>query len=639
MAAVKLLCLLLVAVCLVNCCDATSACGFTESLFVPPTPTSDIMGVALKSSLTDNSTTLGVIVYDRITCNQSEFEIAALSLDIGDGSPMKTYQLNSTQLSCASSSECTWYSDTWMYGPVWLKVNLGMQNNQPIAELTIHLTNGTFSNYTTSPQITGSINFTSKSSTLATLNPLPCGPVANCSLPPSDPSFATVNFNWTSTEPSFVMTLPLRFSTCRSCSRNCGLSNWMESLDGTVAVSLNTVRPQVTIYDTKYCSVLPSMSYFFGLGMIYYTAGNQYIYGVTQINTPGLDVIYSYRDYSNGQVVYRDMRVVIGLFALQSSISVHFQVVDWHGFPTTGAPMPFLANAVWALNSHSTWALKGYGQTTLSQFVGMNTLYIESNHDTGSITDGIGNISTGLVGSISPTLDVRFNPNTYPCTLYMNIILSLRRDCVTGWGDWGPCSQSCFASTDPTSTQNGTQSRNYTIIDPPLNGGKACDLSLAPPPQYQICNTQLCDVDCVMTDWEYSDCNATCGDGYQWRTRNITQPAIANGAECGTTGEWAACHIDCPDSSSSSTAGDFNNTGEAIDLTTDSSSSSSVPFEKTTTGIVVISVLSVAAFLSTTFASIAAYHQHQLKRLHRKHHTHKHHTHKHAFKATPTTEI
>ncbi|MDR3409820.1 MAG: hypothetical protein P4L87_02580, partial [Formivibrio sp.] len=288
-------------------------------------------------------------------------------------------------------------------------------------------------------------------------------------------------------------------------------------------------------------------------------------------------------------------RFVTRLSPLESEISVQIQLVKWSfGGQTDSLSMIYCISG---MGSTPTQLLS----TGSSDFWVSGQLNIESQYNRSAVQNVIG--TSYLTG--------RLNPNTAQCpalqfwsvpinmnsvTMYSNFILSLQFDCVMDWSVWGPCSQSCFASTDPNATQNGTQTRNMTIIDPARNGGKECNFSTAPPPQYQICNTQLCDVDCVMTDWEYTDCNATCGDGYQWRTRNITQPAVANGAECGATGEWAACHTDCPDSSSS-TAGDFNNTGEAIGLTAGSSSSSSVPFEKTTAGIVVISLLSAAAFV------------------------------------------
>ncbi len=87
-----------------------------------------------------------------------------------------------------------------------------------------------------------------------------------------------------------------------------------------------------------------------------------------------------------------------------------------------------------------------------------------------------------------------------------------------GWSDWtyAACSRSCGG---------GTQTRSRSCTNPPpQNGGSQCTGS-----SFEngiLCNTEAClvVVHGGWSDWTYSACSATCGDGTQTRSRTCTNP-------------------------------------------------------------------------------------------------------------------
>ena len=41
------------------------------------------------------------------------------------------------------------------------------------------------------------------------------------------------------------------------------------------------------------------------------------------------------------------------------------------------------------------------------------------------------------------------------------------------------------------------------------------------PDSIQVANLVQERIDCVMTPWEYTPCNTTCGEGYRWKYRKV----------------------------------------------------------------------------------------------------------------------
>lgn len=69
-----------------------------------------------------------------------------------------------------------------------------------------------------------------------------------------------------------------------------------------------------------------------------------------------------------------------------------------------------------------------------------------------------------------------------------------------------------------------------TVNRSATSGGKICGASS----QTQVCNAQVCDVDCVMEpDFEaWGACSRTCGGGTEIRHRNVTVQPSGNGLPC-----------------------------------------------------------------------------------------------------------
>lgn len=107
---------------------------------------------------------------------------------------------------------------------------------------------------------------------------------------------------------------------------------------------------------------------------------------------------------------------------------------------------------------------------------------------------------------------------------------------VSEWGDYGECTRSCG-----TGYQHGSR----TILVSPLHGGDSCpELH-----RMQECNTNVCPVDCIVSDWtEYTECTNTCGDGgFKLRHRSVHRAAVFNGVACPVLAEKKTCgHQACP---------------------------------------------------------------------------------------------
>lgn len=137
------------------------------------------------------------------------------------------------------------------------------------------------------------------------------------------------------------------------------------------------------------------------------------------------------------------------------------------------------------------------------------------------------------------------------------------QDCKWGgWTDWSACTKTCGG---------GQRGRDRTISIAPRKSGKLCDAltkaEIAP------CNTQDCSGGCVDGEWdEWEDfglCSASCGVGYQSRSRgiktkpnycgkglegNLTQFVQCNSHPCGSEAvdcdigvwsSWGACSCSC----------------------------------------------------------------------------------------------
>jgi hypothetical protein len=129
-------------------------------------------------------------------------------------------------------------------------------------------------------------------------------------------------------------------------------------------------------------------------------------------------------------------------------------------------------------------------------------------------------------GTECPALTELQKCNTQPCA----------QDCkVSNWSGWEACSKTCGG---------GVQTRTRTIIQPRINDGTEC------PTLYedQVCNTNPCPLDCMVSVWsDWSKCDKPCEGGSQTRTRTVLQQAAYNGEKCPILNESQICNTQvCP---------------------------------------------------------------------------------------------
>lgn len=111
-------------------------------------------------------------------------------------------------------------------------------------------------------------------------------------------------------------------------------------------------------------------------------------------------------------------------------------------------------------------------------------------------------------------------------------------DCVvSNWSAWSSCSRTCGG---------GSRSRTRTVVSQPQNGGLACPELI----QYDVCNTDACTgpQPCLLSDWsDFGACTKTCGGGTRTRTRYVLQPPMNGGTACDVTTQNLPCNTDpCP---------------------------------------------------------------------------------------------
>lgn len=91
-------------------------------------------------------------------------------------------------------------------------------------------------------------------------------------------------------------------------------------------------------------------------------------------------------------------------------------------------------------------------------------------------------------------------------------------DCtVSEWSGWSACSAVC---------DNGIQERTRAVLTEARNGGDACPQLV----ESQVCSREPCSRDCELSEWsEWSACSKMCGGGTQSRQRSILKPPIGSG--------------------------------------------------------------------------------------------------------------
>ena len=117
------------------------------------------------------------------------------------------------------------------------------------------------------------------------------------------------------------------------------------------------------------------------------------------------------------------------------------------------------------------------------------------------------------------------------------------QDCVVGlFGNCEQCTRTCGM---------GTQTCTRSISVEPAFGGQKCPATVS----YLACGWKLCAVDCVVSKWtDYSACPVTCSGSVRTRARTIVQPPLHGGVSCPALRQHVmcgelACPIDCSVSS------------------------------------------------------------------------------------------
>jgi len=118
------------------------------------------------------------------------------------------------------------------------------------------------------------------------------------------------------------------------------------------------------------------------------------------------------------------------------------------------------------------------------------------------------------------------NCNTQPCPI----------DCKVGeWENWSDCTKECGT---------GTTTRKRQVLIEPKFGGKICPIL----EETKDCNTQNCQIDCKVSDWnEWAKCTKSCDGGVTSRSRKIIEPNAYGGKECPPIFESKKCNtFPCP---------------------------------------------------------------------------------------------
>jgi len=104
-------------------------------------------------------------------------------------------------------------------------------------------------------------------------------------------------------------------------------------------------------------------------------------------------------------------------------------------------------------------------------------------------------------------------------------------DCAWGgWSEWSACTAEC---------DGGERTRQRMLETPPRNGGAWCPEGSVR--EVEGCNTEPCNpkspVNGAWAEWgEWGPCSASCGGGYQWRSRTVAVAAQHGGTPA--TGEF-----------------------------------------------------------------------------------------------------
>jgi hypothetical protein len=134
-------------------------------------------------------------------------------------------------------------------------------------------------------------------------------------------------------------------------------------------------------------------------------------------------------------------------------------------------------------------------------------------------------------------------PQTDSCAAYGSqdrecAIPACSIDCETGeWSSWTVCTKSCdggmkYRFREPLAGKEGNE-----------YGAKCTDLT-----DYEVCNSGACPTDCAMSELsEWSECDKTCGAGERTATRTTITPASYGGKSCSAPNVTEICNAQiCP---------------------------------------------------------------------------------------------
>eukprot|EP01053_Blabericola_migrator_P003450 Blabericola_migrator_1__3449@NODE_2017_length_3414_cov_95_709292_g165_i1_p1_GENE_NODE_2017_length_3414_cov_95_709292_g165_i1NODE_2017_length_3414_cov_95_709292_g165_i1_p1_ORF_typecomplete_len1088_score114_58TSP_1/PF00090_19/7_4e08TSP_1/PF00090_19/1_3e11TSP_1/PF00090_19/4_8e10TSP_1/PF00090_19/2_6e08TSP_1/PF00090_19/3_5e09TSP_1/PF00090_19/8e09TSP_1/PF00090_19/91TSP_1/PF00090_19/3_8e10TSP_1/PF00090_19/5_3e07TSP_1/PF00090_19/8_4e11TSP_1/PF00090_19/8_3e09TSP_1/PF00090_19/1_6e11TSP_1/PF00090_19/1_8e11 len=120
--------------------------------------------------------------------------------------------------------------------------------------------------------------------------------------------------------------------------------------------------------------------------------------------------------------------------------------------------------------------------------------------------------------------------NTHPCPRAAS-------ECeLSEWSDFTECSSPCGG--------DGVMVRSRTVLNPEI----CKDVSSALLREVKACNEFPCVTDCLTTEWsEWSECSTACGEGRQYRRREIAVTPSETGEPCGLLEESRRCYSEpCP---------------------------------------------------------------------------------------------